>query len=156
MLAMTKSAETNEHSSKVYEAGFLLSPHLSEEKLSGVVSSFKDAVTREGGAMISDDFPKLRELAYPIQKTIGHTKETFGSAYFGWIKFETNSDNIPAVEKVFKNDNDVIRFLLISTVRENTLSASAHRTGGRTAARAEKSAMSEEEIEKTVEALVAE
>jgi len=153
MLAMAKNEEIKEHSSKIYEAGILLSPHLSEEKLSGIFSSFKNSINREGGAVISDDFPKLRDLAYSIQKTIGHAKENFTNAYFGWVKFEINAGDLSAIEKILKDENSVIRFLLISTVRENTLSA--HRTGGRPS-RAGKPAMSEEEIDKTVEALVAE
>ncbi|MEK7662425.1 MAG: 30S ribosomal protein S6, partial [Patescibacteria group bacterium] len=118
------------------------------------VSSFKAAIAENGGAEIAEDFPKLRDLAYPIQKTIGHTKEAFGNAYFGWIKFEIGSENIPLIEKMLKDEDSVIRFILISTVRENTLSS--RRAPGRPAVRSEKPPMSEEEIEKTVEALVAE
>ena len=148
--------ENNEGRAEIYELGYHIVSSVAESDLPQEVNAIKSFIEEKGGIIISDEFPKIKPLFYTMYKAVNGAKKHYNSAYFGWIKFEINSDNIPAVEKVFKNDNDVIRFLLISTVRENTLSASAHRTGGRTAARAEKSAMSEEEIEKTVEALVAE
>jgi hypothetical protein len=41
--------------------------------------------------------------------------------YFGWIKFQLSSENIDSVKKFLDNNVDVLRYLLIKTVKENTL-----------------------------------
>lgn len=154
---MVKNDDENEKEKSIYEIGYLLSPFLSPEKISKTVSDFKEVLNREGGAIIADDAPKLRDLAYTMYKVVGHKKETFGSAYFGWIKFEIGIDDVSAIKKMFETNEAVIRFLLIATVRENTIASRRPVTRPSDRPRAEKgSIMSEEELEKTVAALVSE
>ncbi|MEK7581959.1 MAG: 30S ribosomal protein S6 [Patescibacteria group bacterium] len=141
---------------KIYEVGYLLAPSLPEEKLFQLVEDLKDAIVKDGGAIITEEFPKLRDLAYQISKIINRKKEIFGSALFGSVKFELEAENISNIKKHFESNEAVIRFLLITTVRENTmyLRRGVFRASDRP--RADKPMMSEEEMEKTIATLVSE
>ncbi|MBX4215735.1 30S ribosomal protein S6 [Candidatus Parcubacteria bacterium] len=154
---MVKNEEANE-GGKIYEVGYLLTPTLSAERLSEETAKLRDLIAREGGVFIADGEPTLRDLAYDMEKMTGHKKEIFGNAYFGWFKFELQSAALAAIKKELDTNEHVIRFLLIETVRENTL-ASRRAMGQNGAAprrRDGKETMTEEEMEKTVAALVAE
>ncbi len=155
MVKNAPAVEVKEEGKRIYEVGYLVTASLSEEKLFQLVEDLKGAIVKNGGAIITLEFPKLRDLAYPMSKMIGHKKEIFGSAYFGSIKFELEAENISNIKKYFESLESVVRFLLIITVRENTMYSRrvAFRPNDRP--RAEKGAkMSEEEMEKTVAELV--
>ncbi len=111
----------DEAESQIYEIGFHLVPLLAQEQVGGEASKMKALVEKFKGAIISDEMPKLRPLAYDISKMIGGKKHTFDKAYFGSIKFELPSDKIASVEEALKSDENILRFLLIKTVRESTL-----------------------------------
>ncbi|MDP3957851.1 MAG: 30S ribosomal protein S6 [bacterium] len=153
---MVKSTAPEEGTLRIYEAGFLLTPSLPEEKVPEETAKLRDMIAKEGGNIIAEEEPKLRELAYSMDKTVSHKRETFTSAYFGWIKFEIGAEAVAFLKKAFDANPSIVRFLLISTVRENTL-ASKRPMGSRGDGRRRTEAkMSDEEIEKTIEQLVAE
>ena len=54
-------------------------------------------------------------------KSVADIKKKFTSAYFGWIKFETKSELMPMIKKAVDANPHILRYLLIKTVRENTL-----------------------------------
>ena len=158
MVKNEEAEETKEEVKGVYEIGYLVASSLSSEKLGGLVESIKDSVVKNEGVIISEEFPKLRDMAYSMFKTIGHKKEVFTNAYFGWIKFELNKGTMAVIKKMFDENESIIRSLIISTVRENTM-VSPRRQSARTSPRprlGKTPAMSDEEMEKTVAALVAE
>jgi ribosomal protein S6 len=77
----------------------------------------------EGGVtFISDDYPKMMELAYQMAKTIANKKQKFSYGYFGWVKFEATSQAIISIKNKLDISDSLIRFLIIKTVKENTLS----------------------------------
>ena len=158
IVAMIKSEEAKEEGREIYEVGYLVASSLSEDKLGGLVGSIKNAVIKNEGVIISEEYPKLRDLAYSMFKTIGHKKEIFTNAYFGWIKFELNRGTISVIKKMLDENESIIRSLITSTVRGNTMVSPRRqvvRTNDRP--RPEKTPiMSDEEMEKTVAALVAE
>jgi hypothetical protein len=43
-------------------------------------------------------------------------------AYFGWIKFEALAEKSITIGEAFKNNSSILRYILIKTVRENTMS----------------------------------
>ncbi|PIR38797.1 MAG: hypothetical protein COV34_00560 [Candidatus Zambryskibacteria bacterium CG10_big_fil_rev_8_21_14_0_10_42_12] len=105
----------------VYETGFHLNPSLPEGEVLGKVTDLKDHISSRGGVFISEGFPTLRPLTYTIVKRIGNENKRFNQSYFGWIKFEMTPEAIVDFKKVLENDNDIIRFLIIKTVREDTM-----------------------------------
>ena len=156
---MTKNEDTREAEGRIYEVGYLLVPSLSPESVSKESNKIRELVKKHGGVIVTDEEPKLRELSYPIEKVVTHKKEIFTSAYFGWIKFEMEGENVIALEKELQKEETILRFLLISTVRENTIAARRPivRTGETARRREPKGVqMSDEEIEKTIAELVKE
>jgi hypothetical protein len=41
--------------------------------------------------------------------------------YFGYIKFEMDTLNVSEIKKYSENNSSIVRFLIIKTVKENTL-----------------------------------
>jgi len=107
--------------SQVYEVGFHLLPTVAEDKLEEVVSALQSLITKDGGTIISEEFPKMRPLAYDIKKRIDIKYVTFSNAYFGWVKFESTPELVGKVDEGFKADENVLRYIVIKTVRENTM-----------------------------------
>jgi len=114
---------------KVYEAGFHIAPNITEEEVRGVFSAFKEFIlTHKEAQIISEGTPSLVSLAYSISKTVKAVKTNYTEAYFGWVKFETTPDVIEEIKKYFDENSYVIRYLVVSTVKENTLSGIASKT----------------------------
>lgn len=111
----------------VYEASYLLLPSLAVEQVPAKVASLKEMLVKAGGELISDEDPVLIDLAYPMTKVVSTVRHKVNKGYFGWIKFEIARDidettkGIEVVKKSLDADNDVLRYLIIKTVRENTL-----------------------------------
>jgi len=106
---------------QVYELGYHIVSTVAEENLSKEVETLKAIVLKDGGSQVSEGEPKLINLAYPMTKSVADTKKKFTSAYFGWIKFETKSELMPEIKKAVDANPNVLRYLLIKTVRENTM-----------------------------------
>lgn len=151
---------------QVYELGYHIVSTVAAENVPKEVQTLKDTVLKDGGSLISEGEPKLINLAYSMTKSVADTKKKFTSAYFGWIKFETKSELIPAMKRAVDGNPNVLRYLLIKTVRENTLfvpKLNVIKTGEKEAPKVKKSiktdevkATSMEDIDKSIEELVAE
>jgi ribosomal protein S6 len=142
----------------VYEIGFLLVPTIAEETVPAEFQDIKSMLEKHGGAFISEDFPKIRQLAYQMTTSTESKKSKFDQGYFGWVKFEAPADNIVKIKAELDHNPHVIRSLLISTVRENTMSAQKmafHLNPEEAKKRApEAKPISQEELDKTIENLV--
>lgn len=146
---------------KVYEIGYLMVPTVPEEHLAAEVGNIKSMLESQGAAFISEEFPKLRGLAYSISKKIDGVRRTFETAYFGWVKFDLPTEKMAAIKEALERNNSVIRFLLVKTVRENTLVGvkaleRKAKEGEEGTAEEKKEApkLTEAEIDKTIENLV--
>jgi ribosomal protein S6 len=137
---------------RIYEAGYLLPASLSEQEAHDEASSIKSLIGSKEGVFISEETPRIKSLAYSIKSPHG-SREHLTQAYFGWVKFEFPQSSITGLEKELKANKNVVRLLLVETVRENTLISL--RTP--TAKRGEdgKQETANEEIEKSIEKLVA-
>ena len=110
-----------EVNSRVYEVGYLLVPTLSEEEIPAMYGNLKELVSSFGGKIISDDMPRMISLAYSMPKVLQNIRHKFDSAYFGWVKFFMDADKILDLKKKLDFDQNLIRFLIIKTVKENTI-----------------------------------
>jgi ribosomal protein S6 len=146
----------------VYEVGYIMLPTIAEENLGGEVTVFKDIFTENGATFISDEYPKLIELAYEMSRSILNKKQKFSYGYFGWVKFSASAEEIVKIKKMLDKNEKLIRYLLIKTVRENTMSQ--RRVYGRsegvrrkiTPKVEESLPINEETIDKEIEALMVE
>lgn len=113
--------ESSKDGVKVYEVGFHIAPFVGEENIAHEVSLIKNALDAIKAEVISEDFPRLRALSYPITKVIKGDKKICNEAYFGWVKFEADSSMIDGLKKDIEKIENIIRFILVGTVKENTL-----------------------------------
>lgn len=152
---------------QVYELGYHIVSTVAEENVPKEVETLKATVLKDGGSLISEGEPKLINLAYPMTKSVADIKKTFNTAYFGWLKFETKSELMPVIKKAVDANPNVLRYLLIKTVRENTLytpKLNVRTSAGEEAPvkakksvkTDEKKATSVEDIDKSIDELVAE
>lgn len=105
--------------SKVYEVGYLLLPILDEDGVLKEVSKIKDIIDKNKGMFLSEGIPQVKTLTYPMTKTISSKNQKFDTAHFGWIKFEMDSDNINSIKEELDKLENLLRFLLIKTVKES-------------------------------------
>ena len=116
--SLHKETEEKMH---VYEVGFVIMPSVSEDSLSEKASAIRGIIEKARGVVISEDFPKLMPLAYPMDKVTDSGKKVFNEAYFGWIKFEMPTASMSAVDKEISSQPEIIRSLIVKTYRENVL-----------------------------------
>jgi len=154
---------------RIYELGYHIVSSIPEEKLPAEVTVIKDVLESNGAVFISEEFPKLRHLTYTMTKVIGARHLKFDTAYFGWMKFEMIPASVLAVKKILDLNESILRFIIIKTVRENTLAVAkppSYRTEekpipgiddkGEKKEAPVKSPVSEAELDKTIDALVVE
>jgi ribosomal protein S6 len=148
---------------EVYEIGYLMVPSIAEENLGAEVTAFKDLLTSHGVTFISDEYPRMMELAYEMSRSIMNKKQKFSYGYFGWVKFEVSTDHTVAIKEMMDKNEIFIRYLMIKTVRENTMSAKrAYKADGprrkttHTKTDAEQAPIDEEAVDKEIDALVLE
>ena len=149
---------------QVYELGYHIVSTVAEENLPKEVEPLKAIVLKDGGSLISLGEPKLINLAYSMTKSVADIKKKFNTAYFGWLKFETKSELMPMIKKAVDANPLVLRYLLIKTVRENTLytpKLNSVKVADKEAPKAKKSiktdekkATSLEDIDKSIDELV--
>ncbi|TRZ53453.1 hypothetical protein D4R99_00810 [bacterium] len=153
-----------ENELRVYEVGYLLLPYVQEADLEKEVGRIKEAIVAAGGTSFAEENPRLLGLAYPMYKVFANKKTKFENAYFGWVKFDGDPKGILKLKKSLDANENVLRFLITKTIRENTLttrkpvafaSKPIKPTTKETAKEDEpKEIINEEELDKTIEDLI--
>lgn len=155
-------AETADDASatRVYEAGYQISPNVAEENVERLVAEFRAVVEKAGGTFISEGAPVLNRLAFPMYKREGEKNTEYDRAYFGWVKFESTLAAANELGQALAKHPSIIRAIVFRTVREETrakikapqLREVKRTEGAKTAPRkAEESApVSEADLEKAI------
>ena len=65
----------------------------------------------------------MMTLAYPMLKVVANVRSKFSTAYFGWIKFTMDGEQVVELKSKLDFDPTIIRFLILKTVKENTIAA---------------------------------
>jgi len=151
---------------RVYELGYLLIPTISTDELPEAYGDMKELIASLGGEIVSDEMPKMINLAYQMLKVTANVRSKHNTAYFGWIKFIMTPAKVLELKKKLDFDPKTIRFLILKTVKENTIAAK--RFVGRemghsktpTASKKEEGAevpapITKEEIDREIDAMVA-
>lgn len=107
--------------SRVYEVSFVFDNKLEEATALEKADALKKSIATVGGSFISEETPYMRELAYEMIRVQNNINVRFNQGYFGWIKFEMPADNVKSLEKSLKEDEQVVRFIVVKTVTENTV-----------------------------------
>lgn len=152
-----------EANSRIYELGYNLVPTIEEIDVPIQYGNLKELVSSFGGSIIADDMPKMIQLAYPMLKVVANVRSKYTNAYFGWIKFTMDTDKVLELKKKLDLDPKIIRFLILKTVKENTIAAkrfvgrdATHRRipSMHTKTTEEAVPINKEEIDKEIDALV--
>ncbi len=157
-----ESVDKKEDRTGVYEVGYLMIPSIPEEGLGEEVTLLKDFFSKNGVNFISDEYPKLIELAYEMSRSILNKKQKFSYGYFGWVKFECTTNQARSIKLELDKNEKLIRFLMVKTVRENTISVKrsygrqdgAKRRPSYVKKEEPQVAINEETIDKEIDALV--
>ena len=158
------SEEKTELKAQVYEIGLLLVPTIPEESVPALFGTIKEVVAKAGGVIISEEFPKMRPLSYTMSRMMDAKRVKYDVAYFGWVKFDLTTGEIAKIKSELQANNDIIRFIIVKTVRENTiygpkLAASKKAAEEQEMSKSrektvEKPELSAEELDKTIDDLV--
>src|SRR3989338_3185716 len=119
----SENENNNEGNSKVYELGYLLVPTITQDDLPVTYGNIKEVISSLEGVIISDEMPKMIPLAYSMSKVISNVRTKFNTAYFGWTKFTMEASKVLELKKKLDLDPNFIRFLLLKTVKENTIAS---------------------------------
>ena len=107
--------------SRVYEISFIFDNKLSEVTALEKSNAIKQSIATLGGSFISEEAPYMRELAYEMIRVVNNVNVRFNEGYFGWIKFSMEPAKVKEFEKALKLDEELVRYLVVATVSENTV-----------------------------------
>ncbi len=93
-----------------YETTFILRPNIGEEQFSEIIQRTSDIITSANGVIIDTDIWGTKKLAYEIDK------ETLG--YYVVLNYAAPGDIISEIERIFRLDERVLRFLTIKIAQQ--------------------------------------
>lgn len=88
-----------------YETIFVASPLLTEEQVDDLVRHFEGIIAEQGGELLKTDKWGRKKLAYEVQK--------FSEGYYTLFEMNAGSSLIAELERRFRNDDAVIKFLSV-------------------------------------------
>src|SRR3989338_8100778 len=106
--------------SRIYEIGYTKGPTVKEEDVEKTVGSIRSEIKKARGSFIAEGAPSLMRLAYHMSVREGEKRLLHDRGYFGWIKIEGDISVAPLLEETLKKNENVMRFIVFRTVREDT------------------------------------
>ncbi|UCH66030.1 MAG: 30S ribosomal protein S6 [Ignavibacterium sp.] len=121
-------------SNKVYESAVLINAALEDEQIQSIISHIKEIIVNSGGEIQDVEDWGRKRLAYMVKKSkIG---------YYAIFRFSAPPNIITKLERFYKLDESILRFLTIS-LSKNALE---HIEKNRTKSEAEVEIKEDEEI----------
>ena len=90
---------------KLYECTVIINGGLEDDAIEAAMDEVKNDITKNGGDIVNVLDVGRRKMAYPINK------QTVGS--YAHIEFEGEPSGIAAIEKAFRYDDTILRFLIV-------------------------------------------
>lgn len=100
---------------RIYETVIVLHPELTEENVETTTQSVVSLLTGRGCEIIRTERGGKRRLAYPIQK------QRYG--YYNLIHFRAGSDVLTQLERLYRLNDRVIRYLTLHVEKEEQLTS---------------------------------
>ncbi len=174
---LLQAQEKNTEETRLYEVGYHLVPSIALEALGEEVVKIKDRIAAHGGVVTAEEIPKKTQLSYRLPHLLeGGRRVFFDSSYFGWVRFQMPAEEASALAGDLKTHPSLIRFILIVATPEKVSATaykmpffssvkrdSSHKKEEKIAAEGNDEAkdrvrdtLSEAELDKTIEELIAE
>jgi ribosomal protein S6 len=105
----------------VYELGIHLVSDEGEDKIKGSFENIKKEIEGLKGKILSEESPRLMPLAYTIIKQFQGRNFRYSQAYFGWIKFDMEKDQISDLKTTIDAMPENLRSMIIKTTKEHVM-----------------------------------
>ena len=96
-------------SKRTYESVAIINASLEDEQVESTISRLQETITTHGGELIEVDKWGRKRLAYPIKKA--------KSGYYVVFRFNATTDLVATLERNYRLDENVIRYLTIQLDR---------------------------------------
>lgn len=90
---------------RTYESVAIINATLEDDQIESTISRMQETITTHGGEMLDLDKWGRKRLAYPINKA--------KSGYYVIFRFNASTDLIAILERNYRLDENVIRYLTI-------------------------------------------
>lgn len=84
-----------------YDFVYFLKP-AAENNKDSMLENIKEEIKKKNGVLINESIPVKKNLSYPILK--------YRDGFFGSIKFFAEPNNIELINKMFREDKNILRF----------------------------------------------
>ena len=164
-----ETTSSSEDQGLVYELAFHLIPTLGEDESKKIVSDLKALLEKEDATIINEDALKPMPLTYTMVKKQEGKNAKLDTSLFGVIKFDSEPEALALLQEELDLSKSVLRYLIIKTVREyepiqnrpvfREVKSEDAKPISKPASQVEEvkdaKPISEEELDKTIEELVA-
>ena len=149
---------------RVYELGYLMVSTLSDAEREKVLADLRTEVSNHGGTFISEGAPVEQTLAYTMYTRDREKNVAHEVGFFGWLKCEVPASAAEAIASYARAHKQLIRSMFFRTVKEDTRAnivpglKDVKRTGtigSGPRTEEDKKEVSEAELDKTVDSIVA-
>lgn len=113
-----KSDQGIKADSKIYEVGYLVGAAVPEEKIAEEVALVRSVLEKNGAKVLFEELPRIKQLAYVIEKSVGGKREKHQTAYFGFTRFEVSGDSLADIKKGLEAIKNIVRIILIMVPKE--------------------------------------
>ncbi|MDH3347936.1 MAG: 30S ribosomal protein S6 [Desulfobulbaceae bacterium] len=93
-----------------YETTYIIRPNIGEEQFTEVIERTNDIINNDNGAIINLDRWGMKKLAYEIKKEV--------QGYYVHVDYATQSTNVDEMERIFRIDDRILRYLTIKTAKD--------------------------------------
>ncbi len=97
-----------------YETISIIRPNVSEDTIAAISDKTAEIIKEAGGEILKVDKWGLRQLAYPIKKE--------PTGYYVYTVFSGNGAGIDEMERIFKIDDNILKYMTIKLDKDFVLS----------------------------------
>lgn len=116
-MPVAEAATTDERELVSYELAFHVLPTVAEGEVPAAFDAIKAHITKNNGEIFDEEAPERFDLAYDIVKHMEGKNRKYSSAYFGWIRFKSESSAIEEIIEEVEADSNVLRHILIKLTK---------------------------------------
>lgn len=116
--------ETNTKNDEIraYELALNIIPTVGDGEVQAVVDDVKKLVEK-AGTITNSSAPAMIPLAYVMEKSVNAKKQKYSTAYFAWIKFETEPEKIDSLKASLDSNTNLLRYLVLKADKDSDISA---------------------------------